>query len=100
MIIVGLKGMHEETSMGRLFNRMMHLFPVEQICPMLLYKLVLSVITLVRQEESYTSQCRSLFREVSRRYPNPRGLLCCGLYKDGSMIWHADSIGVFNIIGN
>ena len=99
VVIIGdLKGIRKENSKGRIFNQKMHTFPFEQIYSMLHYKLAMSGITLVRQEESYTSQCSPLSPEVSRRYANPHNRVHRGLYKDGSMIWNADSVGAFNIM--
>ena len=55
-------------------------------------------IRLVKQEESYTSQCSPLSREVSRSCAEPSNRRKRGLYCDETGKYNADALGAFNIM--
>ena len=65
---------------------------------MLEYKLKLYGIQLVRQEESYTSQCSPFAPEVSKLYAEASNRKERGVYITDGVRFHADAVGAFNIL--
>jgi len=65
---------------------------------MLEYKLKLYGIQLIKQEESYTSQCSPLSPEVSKRYAEVLNRKKRGMYVTGGVRFNADTVGAFNIL--
>ena len=65
---------------------------------MLDYKLKLYGIQLIKQEESYTSQCSPLSSEVSKRYAEASNRKERGMYITNGVRFNADAIGAFNIL--
>ena len=65
---------------------------------MLEYKLKLYGIPLIKQEESYTSQCRPLSPEVSKRYAEASNRKERGMYITDGVRYNADAVGAFNIL--
>lgn len=79
-------------------NQQMHALPFDRIIDTLEYKLKKYGIRLVRQEESWTSQCSPLSKGVSKRYAKKGNRIKRGLYIDGQYSWNADVVGAFNIL--
>ena len=65
---------------------------------MLEYKLKLYGIQLVKQEESYTSQCSPFAPEVSKLYAEASNRKKRGMYIVDGVRFHADAVGAFNIL--
>ena len=65
---------------------------------MLEYKLKLYGIQLIKQEESYTSQCSPLSSEVSKRYAEASNRKERGKYITNGVRYNADGVGAFNIL--
>ena len=65
---------------------------------MLEYKLKLYGIQLIKQEESYTSQCSPLSPEVSKSYAEVSNRKERGMYATDGMRYNADAVGAFNIL--
>ena len=65
---------------------------------MLEYKLKLYGITLIKQNEAYSSQVSPLAKEVCRENAHASGRVKRGLYKDGNSIYNADAVGAYNIL--
>lgn len=65
---------------------------------MLEYKLKLYGIQLIKQEESYTSQCSPLSPEVSKRYAEASNRKERGMYRTNGVRFNADAVGSFNIL--
>ena len=63
-----IKGIREEKNLGRKTNQQLHSLPYARIYMQLEYKLKMQGICLIRQEESYSSQCPPQSEEVSRIY--------------------------------
>ena len=63
-----------------------------------LYKLRLAGIRVVMHHEAYSSQCSPHTPEVSAKYAVGENRIYRGLYKDGNEIFHADTLGAFNIL--
>ena len=72
--------------------------PYAVIYHMLSYKLSMNGITLIKQIESYTSQCSPLSIKVSKEYANKSNRAHRRLYCDSGSIWNADSVGAYNIL--
>ena len=53
---------------------------------------------LIKQEESYTSQCSPLSPEVGKRYAEPSNRKERGSYRDGNRVYNADAVGAYNIL--
>jgi len=65
---------------------------------MLEYKLKRYGIQLIKQEESYTSQCSPLSPEVSKRYAEASNRKVRGMYITDGERYNADAVGAFNIL--
>ena len=63
-----IRNIRKEKDMGHKVNQKFHGLPYNRLYIMLGYKLKLYGIQLIKQEESYTSQCSPLSPEVSKRY--------------------------------
>ncbi len=98
VVIGNIKGIRKDKDLGVQANQQLHAFPYEKIYKMLEYKLALYGIRLVRQEESYTSQCSPLAPKVSKRYAAGENRVMRGLYRDGDHLWNADVVGAYNIL--
>ena len=75
-----------------------HGLPYNRLYIMLEYKLKLYGIQLIKQEESYTSQCSPLSPEVSKRYAEASNRKERGMYITGGVRFNADAVGAFNIL--
>ena len=82
-----IKGIREEKNLGRKTNQQLHSLPYARIYMQLEYKLKMQGIRLIRQEESYSSQCPPQSEEVSR-----------GIYIVDTVIYNADAVGAYNIL--
>ena len=65
---------------------------------MLEYKLKRYGIQLIKQEESYTSQCSPLSPEVSKKYAEASNRKEWGMYVTDGVRYNADAVGAFNIL--
>lgn len=65
---------------------------------MLEYKLKLYGITLIKQNEAYSSQVSPLSEKVCRENTYTSGRVKRGLYKDENSIYNADAVGEYNIL--
>ena len=65
---------------------------------MLEYKLKLAGIRLVKQEESYTSQCSPYEKKVSKEAAQKLNRKERGLYVVNEKIFNADAVGAYNIM--
>ena len=84
--------------MGHKTNQKFHGLPYNRLYIMLEYKLKLYGIQLIKQEESYTSQCSPLSPEVSKRYAEVLNRKKRGMYVTGGVRFNADTVGAFNIL--
>ena len=53
---------------------------------------------MIKQEESYTSQCSPLSSEVSKRYAEASNRKERGIYITDGVRYNADAVGSFNIL--
>ena len=98
-VVVGdITGIRKDFDSSDRLNQQMHSLPYKKVIGMLEYKLRLQGILLVRQEESWTSQCSPLSKGVSKRYAKKENRVKRGLYTDQGHTWNADTVGAFNIL--
>ena len=98
-VVVGdIRNIRKEKDMGRKTNQKFHGLPYNRLYIMLEYKLKLYGIQLIKQEESYTSQCSPLSPEVSKRYAEASNRKERGMYRTNGVRFNADAVGAFNIL--
>lgn len=98
VIIGDITGIRNNKNYGHVVNQQFHGLPYAKIYMMLEYKLKKYGITLVKQNEAYSSQCSPMAQHVSKKYATPEKRVHRGLYSDGRYIWNADSVGAYNIM--
>lgn len=98
VVIGDITGIRKDKDHGDRNNQKLHSLPFFKIYGMLEYKLTLEGITLVKQEESYTSQIPPSAPEVSKRYAGKKNRFKRGLYRDGDALYNADGVGAYNIL--
>ena len=91
VVIGDIKGIRKERNLGRKTNQKLHSLPYARIYMQLEYKLKMKGICLVRQEESYSSQCPPQSEKVSHIYAEKRNWK-----KRGICI--VDAVGAYNIL--
>ena len=98
-VVVGdIRNIRKEKDMGHKVNQKFHGLPYNRLYIMLGYKLKLYGIQLIKQEESYTSQCSPLSPEVSKRYAEATNRKERGMYITDRVSYNADAVGAFNIL--
>ena len=98
VVIGDIKGIREEKNLGRKTNQKLHSLPYARIYMQLEYKLKMQGIRLIRQEESYSSQCPPQSEEVSRIYAEKKNRKKRGIYIVDTVIYNADAVGAYNIL--
>ena len=93
-----IKGIREEKNLGRKTNQQLHSLPYARIYMQLEYKLKMKGIRLIRQEESYSSQCPPQSEEVSRIYAEKKNRKKRCIYIVDTVIYNADAVGAYNIL--
>ena len=91
VVIGDIKGIRKERNLGRKTNQKLHTLPYARIYMQLEYKLKMKGICLIRQEESYSSQCPPQSEKVSHIYAEKRNWK-----KRGICI--VDAVGAYNIL--
>lgn len=98
VVIGDIRGIRQEADLGRRTNQKLHGLPYEKLYGMLEYKLAMEGVRLIRQKESYTSQCPPDSERITREYARKANRWHRGLYVSGKRIWNADAVGAFNIL--
>ena len=98
VVIGDIKGIRKGNDLGSRINQKLHSLPYEHIYMQLEYKLKMKGIRVIRQEESYTSQCSPQSQEVSRIYAEKKNRKKRGIYAAGAVIYNADVVGAYNIL--
>lgn len=98
VVLGDITGIRDGKNMGHTVNQEFHALPYQRIRELLSYKLAMRGITIVIQNEAYSSQCSPLSPEVSKTYAEKDKRVQRGLYKDGHHIWNADVVGAYNIL--
>lgn len=96
VIIGDLTHIREGRDIGR-SNQQLHALPYRQIYQKLEYKLRLYGVELIRQKESYSSQCSPYSCEVSKKYAKKQNRVFRGLYRENGEVYNADVVGAYNI---
>ncbi len=98
VVVIGdVNGILKQGCTNAVTNQKMHEWPFDRIYQLLEYKLKREGIYLVRQKETYSSQCSAKAPEVSADYARPWNRVQRGLYKDGKDMFNADVNGAYNI---
>ncbi len=98
-VVVGdIRNIRKEKDMGHKTNQKFHGLPYNKLYIMLEYKLKLYGIQLIKQEESYTSQCGPFSPEISKRYAESSNRKERGMYITDGIRINADAVGAFNIL--
>ena len=95
VVIGDIKGIRKERNLGRKTNQKLHSLPYARIYMQLEYKLKMKGICLIRQEESYSSQCPPQSEEVSHIYAEKRNRKKRGIYIVDTVIYNADAVGAY-----
>ena len=98
VVIGDIRNIRKEKDLGKKTNQKLHGLPYERVYMQLEYKLKKEGIVLIRQEESYTSQCSPKSPEISRKYAEKKNRRNRGLYRDGDEVYNADAVGAYNIL--
>ena len=98
VVIGDLKGIRRGKNFGHVTNQKLHSLPYEKLYTMLGYKLALEGITLIRQNEAYSSQVSPMAESVDKINARKSNRIHRGLYRDGGFSWNADCIGAYNIV--
>ncbi|MCQ2511604.1 MAG: transposase [Lachnospiraceae bacterium] len=98
LVIGDIRKIRTGNDLGRKTNQKLHALPYDQIYMMLEYKLARKGIRMIRQEESYSSQCSPYAPEVSAENAEKKNRIRRGLYQDNGKIFHADAVGAYNIM--
>ena len=80
------------------FNQNIRTINYPKIYELLSYKLLKEGIELIKEEETYSSQCPPDSPSVDKEYGNKKARKKRGLYKTKGKIYNADSLGAFNIM--
>ncbi len=97
-VIGDIRGIRKKKNMGIMTNQKLHTLPYDRIYTMLSYKLAKEGILLIKQRESYTSQCGPHTPEVSKKYAQKSNRKKRGLYVEEQQIYNADIVGAYNIL--
>jgi len=98
-VIVGdIRNIRKGKDLGNKNNQKLHGLPYEKIYGMLEYKLKLAGIRLMKQEESYTSQCSPYTDNVSKVTAQKSNRKERGLYIEKGKVFNADAVGAYNIM--
>lgn len=84
--------------LGPVTNQKLHALPYAKMYQRLEYKLAMSGIRFVKQEEAYTSQTSPYAERVSKEHAEKTNRVKRGLYEDAGHVWNADCVGAFNIL--
>ncbi|MBR1909672.1 MAG: transposase [Lachnospiraceae bacterium] len=99
VVVIGdIKNIRKDRNLGHVVNQKLHSLPYSRIYGMLSYKLALYGIQMIREKESYTSQCGPFAPSVSKEYAVKKNRINRGLYKEDKDVFNADAVGAFNIL--
>ena len=98
VVIGDITNIRKENDLGSKVNQQLHGLPYRKLYGLLEYKLAQKGIRLVRQEESYSSQCAPDTALVAKEYAVKSNRRKRGLYQNGSKIYNADTVGAYNIL--
>ena len=86
-----------DNNLGHENNQKLHSLPFFDFYQKLEYKLKLKGITLIYQNEAYTSSCPIDSEDIGKEYQEKHRIER-GLYKHNNIIYNADCVGAYNIM--
>ena len=98
VVIGDITNIRKGNDLGTKVNQQLHGLPYQKLYGMLEYKLLQKGIRLIRQEESYSSQCAPDTPMVAKEYAIKGNRRKRGLYQKGREIYNADTVGAYNIL--
>ena len=98
VVIGDITNIRKGNDLGTKVNQQLHGLPYQKLYGMLEYKLAQKGIRLIRQEESYSSQCAPDTPMVAKEYAIKGNRRKRGLYQNGREIYNADTVGAYNIL--
>src|SRR5699024_10743881 len=98
VVIGDIKGIRENSNLGKVNNQKLHSLPYEKIYSLLAYKLRMKGVELIKQNESYSSQVSPFASKVNKINASKGKRRHRGLYIDNNSLFNADSVGAFNIL--
>lgn len=98
VVIGDITGIRDNNNLGKINNQKFHKLPYLKIYEQLEYKLQKHGIYLIKQKESYSSQCSPFSESVSKKFAMPNKRVKRGLFIDNRVKMNADSVGAFNIL--
>lgn len=98
VVIGDIKGIRENSNLGKATNQKLHSLPYERIYSLLTYKLRMKGIELIKQNEAYSSQVSPFADKVNKSNASKNKRKHRGLYIDKQTLFNADSVGAFNIL--
>lgn len=98
VVIGDITGIRDNNNLGKINNQKFHKLPYLKIYEQLKYKLQKYGISLIKQKESYSSQCSPFSESVSKKFATPNKRVKRGLFIDNRIKMNADSVGAFNIL--
>ena len=98
LVIGDIAGVRNGKNLGHKTNQRFHSFPYDQVYQMLEYKCALCGIGFAKVSEAYSSQCSPFSPMVDKAYADNKNRVKRGLFKYGSAVWNADSVGAYNIL--
>ena len=98
VVIGDITNIRRDNDLGNVTNQKLHSLPYAKIYMMLKYKLEMNGITLIKQNEAYTSQTSPISESVTKESAKKNNRIKRGLYKDGDKVWNADCVGAYNIL--
>lgn len=98
-VIMGdLTHVRQNADLGKKTNQKLHSLPYARLYGLVEYKLAQKGICMVKQKESWSSQCAPDTPEVSKEYAQKENRRKRGLYKSGKSVYNADAVGAYNIL--
>ena len=97
VIIGDITNIRKDNNKGHINNQKLHSLPFFDFYKKLEYKLKLRGISLIYENEAYTSSCPIDSIDISKEYQE-KYRVKRGLYKQDNIIYNADSVGAYNIM--
>ena len=97
VIIGDITNIRMDNNLGHENNQKLHSLPFFDFYQKLEYKLKLKGITLIYQNEAYTSSCPIDSEDIGKEYQEKHRIER-GLYKHNNIIYNADCVGAYNIM--
>ena len=97
VIIGDITNIRKDNDLGHENNQKLHSLPFFEFYKKIEYKLKLQGISLIYQNEAYTSSCPIDSEDIKKEYQDKHRIER-GLYKHNNIIYNADCVGAYNIM--